>query len=139
VIDMLGQLIAQAVVDGFALWLAALVVDGVHFDGTLAALAVTALLFSIVKLVIRPFVLPLRLPHTILTFGLFLPAINALILLLTGVLSLSYSVDGFWAAFLGGLLISLVSMAVDLVNGDLGIGGVRHAGRPVSGGRPGGA
>ncbi len=136
---MLRRLIVQAVVDGFALWLAALVIDGVHFDGNLAALALTALLFSIVKLVIRPFVILLTLPLTILTFGLFLPVVNALMLMITGALSRAYSVDSFWAALLAGLLVSLVGMALGLATGDLGIGGAHRPDRPVSDSRPGDA
>lgn len=134
---MLRRLITQAVVDGFGLWLAALVIAGVHFDGNLDALALTALVFSIVKLMIRPFVILATLPLTILTFGLFLPVVNALMLMLTSTLSPSYTVDSFWAAFLGGLVISLVNMAMGLVTGEVRTGGTRRSGRPVSGTRTG--
>src|SRR3954469_21214381 len=133
---MLRRLIVQVVVDGFALWLAAQVVDGVHFDGNLNALVLTALAFSIVKLVIRPFVILLTLPLTILTFGLFLPVINALMLMLTGAISRSYTVDGFGAAFIGGLLISIVNMALGLLTGDVGDRNTRRSGRTVSGSHP---
>ena len=139
---MLGRLIAQTVIDGFALWLAALVFDGVHFDGNLAALTVTAIVFGVVNLVVRPFVVLLTLPLTILTFGLFLPVINAMMLMLTGTLSRSYSVDSFWAALLAGLLVSLVDMALGLVIGDFRIARAGHPGRPappVSGSHPGDA
>jgi putative membrane protein len=139
---MLGRLIAQTVIDGFALWLAALVFDGVHFDGNLAALTVTAIVFGVVNLVVRPFVVLLTLPLTILTFGLFLPVINAMMLMLTGTLSRSYSVDSFWAALLAGLLVSLIDMALGLVIGDFRIGRAARPGRParpVSGSHPGDA
>src|SRR3954467_5266119 len=126
---MLRRLIVQVVVDGFALWLSAQGVDGVPFDGNLNALVLTALAFSIVKLVIRPFVILLTLPLTILTFGLFLPVVNALMLMLTSAISQSYTVDSFGAAFVGGLLISLVNMAMGLVTGNVGDGHARRSGR----------
>jgi putative membrane protein len=116
---MLRRLVAQFLINAFGLWFAALVVDGVHFDGNLGALAGTAFVFSIVSLLIKPFVVLLTLPLTIFTFGLFLLVINALMLMLTSALSSSYSVDGFWAAFLGGILISIVSLAVNLVTGEV--------------------
>src|SRR6202007_928018 len=98
--------------------------------GDLVALAFTALIFSAVNLVIKPFVVLLTLPLTIVTFGLFLLVDNAGMLILTSVLSSSYSVDGFWAALLGSILISIVSLAVSLVTGDVRIGrSVARAGR----------
>jgi putative membrane protein len=129
---MLGRLIAQFSVNAFALWFAALVVDGVHFDGNLVALAFTALIFSIVSLLIRPFVILLTLPLTIFTFGLFLLVVNALMLMLTSALSSAYSVDGFWPALLGGILISIVSLAVNLVTGDDRIRSFRSSRRSLS-------
>jgi putative membrane protein len=125
---VLGRLIAHFFVNAFALWLAAQVVDGVHFDGNLGALAITALIFSIVNVLIKPFVVLLTLPLTIFTFGLFLLVVNALMLMLTSALSSAYSVDGFWAALLGGILISIVSLAVNLVTGDVRIRSFRSSG-----------
>lgn len=136
---MLGRLIGQIVVDGVALWLAALIVDGIDFDGNLVALALTAIVFGLVKLVIRPFVILLTLPLTIFTFGLFLVVINALMLLLTSALSRSYSVDGLWAAILGSLLISLVNLVLHIVMGDVRIGWAWRSDRTTSGGQPGSA
>ena len=116
---MLRRLLGQFLINALGLWLAAMVVDGVHFNGDLVALAGTAFVFSIVSLLIKPFVVLLTLPLTILTFGLFLPVINALMLMLTSALSRAYSVDDFWSALLGGILISIVSLAVNLVTGDV--------------------
>ena len=136
---MLGRLIAQFFVNAFGLWFAARVVDGVHFDGNLVALAVTALIFSAVILVIKPFVVLLTLPLTIFTFGLFLLVVNAGMLILTSALSTSYSVDNFWAALLGGILISIVSLAANLVTGDVRIRSFRSSGQPPHCGRLGDA
>jgi len=137
--DMVWRLIVHTVIDGVALWLAALVVDGVNFDGNLVALVLTALLFSIVNLVIRPFVILLTMPFAVVTFGLFLVVVNTLMLLLTSALSRSYSVDGIWPAFLGSIIISVVSLALHFVIGDLKGGRARAADKPVRGGRQGNA
>lgn len=136
---MLRRLLVQLLINAFGLWFAALVVDGVHFNGDLAALAGTAFVFSVVSLLIKPFVVLLTLPLTILTFGLFLLVVNALMLMLTSALSQAYSVDDFWAALLGGILISIVSLVVNLVTGDVKIRPFLGSGRPLSGGRVGDA
>jgi putative membrane protein len=115
VIEMLGRLIAQLFVNGFALWLAAQVVSGIRFDGNLLALAVVAAIFGIVNTLIKPILFLLTLPLTILTLGLFALVVNALMLMLTDALSSSYTVDGFWAALLGSILISIVSTALNLL------------------------
>jgi putative membrane protein len=137
-IGMIGRLVGLFFVNAFGLWLAALIVDGVHFDGNLVSLAGAALVFSIVSVLIKPFVVLLTLPLTIVTFGLFLLVINALMLMLTGAFSRAYSVDDFWAALLGGILISIVGLAANLVIGDVKIRSFRSSGRPPTGGRLGG-
>ena len=139
VIHMLRRLLVQFLINALGLWLAALVVDGVHFNGDLVALAGTAFVFSIVSLLIKPFVVLLTLPLTIFTFGLFLLVVNALMLMLTGALSRAYSVDDFWAALLGGVIISLVSLAVNVVTGDIRIRQFRSPDRSLSGDRLGDA
>jgi uncharacterized membrane protein YvlD (DUF360 family) len=57
--------------------------------------------------------------------------------MLTSTLSSAYRVDGFWAALLGGILVSIVSLAVNLVTGDIRIRSFRSSRRPLSGGRLG--
>jgi len=130
---MIGQLIVQTIIDGVALWIAALVIDGLHFNGDLLALALTAILFSVVNFVVRPFVIMLTLPLSFVTFGLFLLVINALMLMLTGFLSRAYTVDGFWPALLGSILISLANLALYLVTGYRRSGRTNRPSRPVSG------
>jgi putative membrane protein len=76
-------------------------------------LGIVALIFGVINAVIRPIVILLSLPLEILTLGLFTFVINALMLLLTsGIahrLHLGFRVDGFWPAFVGALVISVVS------------------------------
>lgn len=82
-------------------------------------LIVVALIFGLVNFVVKPLLKLLSLPLLILTLGLFTLVINALMLMLTSWLSdvfeLSFQVNGFGAAFLGGLVISIVSWALNMV------------------------
>jgi len=77
-------------------------------DGLLAAL-VAAFLLGVVNAVIRPILVILTFPLTILTFGLFLLVINGLMLWLVAALVRGFYVNGFWGALFGSILISLVS------------------------------
>ncbi|MFG2172259.1 phage holin family protein [Streptomyces niveus] len=83
------------------------------------ALVVVALIFGVVNFVVKPIVQLLTLPLFIVTLGLFTLVVNALMLLLTSWLAdkldLSFHVDGFWTAVLGGLIISIVSWALNVV------------------------
>jgi putative membrane protein len=58
--------------------------------------------------------------------------VNALMLMLTSALSSAYSVDGFWPALLGGILISIVSLVLNLVTGDVRIRSFQGSRRPLS-------
>ena len=105
----LGRLVAHLVINGFALWLAAQVITGVHFAGDLVSLLVLAVIFGVVNTLIKPIVRLLTLPLTVLTLGLFAVVVNTVMLLLTSALDASYSIDGFIPALLASVLISIVS------------------------------
>ena len=85
----------------------------------LEALLFAAALFVVVRAVLRPLLLLLTCPLQLLTLGLFLFVVNALVLAFTawlsGELGIAFDVDGFGAAFLGALVISSVSFALDRV------------------------
>lgn len=80
-------------------------------------LILVALVFGLVNLLVKPLLQVLTLPLFILTLGLFTLVVNALMLLLTSWLAdkldLSFHVDGFWTAVLGGLIVSIVSWALN--------------------------
>ncbi|WP_327116732.1 phage holin family protein [Streptomyces sp. NBC_01341] len=82
-------------------------------------LILVALLFGLVNFVVKPVVKLLTLPLFILTLGLITLVVNALMLMLTSwladVVDLNFHVDGFWTAVLGGLIISVVSWALNVV------------------------
>ena len=106
-------LLIRLLINAAALWVAIQVVPGISFDGDWLPLLVVALVFGVLNASVRPFLALLTLPLLILTLGLFTLVLNALMLWLTGTVSnalgLGFHVDGFWAAFLGGLVISIVS------------------------------
>ncbi|WP_437017984.1 phage holin family protein [Streptomyces sp. enrichment culture] len=82
-------------------------------------LVLVALVFGLVNLLVRPVVKVLTLPLFVLTLGLFTLVVNALMLLLTSWLAdrlgLGFHVEGFWTAVLGGLIVSIVSWALNVV------------------------
>ena len=71
------------------------------------------LLFGIVNAIVGPVLRLLSLPFVVLTLGLFLLVVNAALLGLTALLSDRLTVDGFWTALVGGLILALVGWAAD--------------------------
>lgn len=110
---MVLWLVAKLAINSFSLWLASQVVSGVSFTGTTLQLVVVALVFGIVNTLIKPLLLLLTLPVTVITLGLFALVINALMLLLTSALVGDYHVDGFIPALLASILISIVSTVLN--------------------------
>ena len=80
----------------------------ISYNGA-AALLGGSLLLGIVNALVRPVLLLLSLPFIIVTMGLFIFVINALLLLFVSSMVPQFHVDGFWSAFLASILISLVS------------------------------
>jgi putative membrane protein len=99
-----------------ALWVAARVVPGISHTGTALSLLGVAAVFGVVNTIIAPIVKLLALPFIILTLGLLALVINGLMLLLVSrvavSLDLGFHVDGFLAALLGSLVISVVSAII---------------------------
>jgi len=91
-----------------AILVAARMVTGVEISGTGAALLAGALL-GLVNVAVRPVLLVLALPFTLVTLGLFIFVVNALCLWLTSLLVPGFTVRGLWPALLGALIVSIVS------------------------------
>ncbi len=102
-----------------ALWVASTLVAGIDYGDDFWVLLLAALVFGLVNLVVRPLVVLLALPAVILTLGLALLLVNALMLALTGLVVPGFEVrDFFWAAVLGALIVWAVNHVVDaLVRG----------------------
>ena len=87
------------------------VVPGITVSSFLTAL-IASVAIALVNLVIKPILVFLTLPINILTLGLFILFINALLFMFVAYLVPGVEVDGFWSAFLGALLLSLLSIAI---------------------------
>lgn len=111
----------RLLINAAALWAAIQLVDGIEHRGTWWSLLFVALVFGLLNASIKPLLTLLSLPIIILTLGLFLFVINALMLLMTGwvsgLLNLGFYVDGFWDAFLGGLIVTVVSLLLSIFTG----------------------
>lgn len=103
----------RLLVNAVALWVATEIVPGVGFQGEWPAFFAVALTFGVLNAVVRPVAWVLTFPLILVTLGLFLLVLNGLMLWLTSMLStrlgLGFHVDGFWAAFWGALVVSIVS------------------------------
>ena len=104
---MLG-IILRTVITGLGIWLATYLVPGVSATST-AALIWAAIALGLINAFVRPVLVLLTLPFTILTLGLFLLFLNAAMLNLAGWLVDGFEVVGFWDAVLGAIVVSLVS------------------------------
>ncbi len=104
---MMGFLL-RGVVAALGLWLATRIVTGLSID-TATTLLLAGLLLGVVNAIVRPLAVILTLPMTIVTLGLFLLVINAGMLGLVALVLPGFKISGFWAAFLGALVVSLVS------------------------------
>ena len=91
--------------------------DGADTTDQAVTLLLVAALFGVINAIVTPIVKLLSLPFIVLTLGLFLLVVNALMLMLTAAiadaLDIDFTVDGFWTAVGGGLVISLVGMALN--------------------------
>jgi putative membrane protein len=113
--------IIRLLITAAALWFATRLVDGISFDGDIAFLLVVALIFGVVNTIVKPILMVLTFPFLIVTLGLFLLVLNGVMLWLTGAMSdaadLGFHVTSFRAAFIGGLVVSVVSFVLSLMVG----------------------
>jgi putative membrane protein len=115
------SVVLQVLVNALGLAMAVWAVPGIELTGDddtdrVVTLLLVALVFGLVNLVVKPLTQLVALPLYLLTLGLIAFVVNALMLWLTswiaGVFGLPFSVDGFWAALLGALMISFVGWLV---------------------------
>ncbi|QNG19787.1 phage holin family protein [Rhodococcus triatomae] len=113
----------RLVINAFAIWLAAQWITGIDIASSgrgtgwdFAVVLFIALVFTVVNAFVKPLVQLLSLPLLILTLGLFTLVINALMLMLTAWISshtdYGLTVDGFWTAVWGALIISIVNFVL---------------------------
>ena len=115
------NLLTRLIVNAVALWLATRLVDGISYDGEIPFLLVVAFIFGTVNTIVKPILMVLTFPFLIVTLGLFLLVLNAAMLWLTGAISdaagLGFHVSSFTSAFIGGLVVSIVSFVLSLMVG----------------------
>lgn len=110
--------VLRFLLSGVVVVLTAYLLPGVHVSGYWIAL-LTALLISISNILVRPILIVLTIPITIVTLGLFLLAINSLIILMVDHFVDGFQVDGFWWAFAFSVILSIFnSLFADLTKGD---------------------
>lgn len=100
--------VIRMLITALGLWVASAIVPGIDITG-LGTLLGSALLLGVVNAVVRPVIILLTLPITILTLGGFLLVINAAMLALVASLFSRFVVSGLFSAILGSVIVSLVS------------------------------
>lgn len=88
---------------------AAWLVRGISFNDNIGVLLGASLLLGIINALVRPFLLLLSIPFIIVTMGLFIFVVNAFLLMIVSSIVPGFEVDGFWSAFFGAIIVSLVS------------------------------
>jgi putative membrane protein len=96
-------------VSALAVWITSRVVTGFYVDGAAAAL-IAAVVIGLVNATLGVFLKIITFPLTILTLGLFWFVINAIMLKLASAFVPGFHIIGFWAAFIGGIVLTLVNM-----------------------------
>lgn len=112
------RFILRWVINAIALYVAVLIVPGIEFRGDWVGVLWLALISGLLNALVRPILKFLTCPLIILTLGFFTIFINTALLLLTTrigqALNIGITVDGFWSALLGSLVISIVSVVMSL-------------------------
>ncbi len=123
-------LLIRFIITGVAVFLAITIVPGIEAQSLSAGLA-AVLLLSLLNAAVRPILYLFSLPLIILSLGLFMVLINALLLQFVGWLVKGFVVEGFWASVWGALLISVVSFTLNLwINEQGRVELVIHRSRP---------
>ena len=110
-IDNLIPFILHWGITALSLWVASHVFNGIRFADT-SSLIVSALLLGFANAIVKPLLIVLTLPLTLLTFGLFLLVINALMILLVARLVRGFTVSSFWTAFFASIFIAVLSFVI---------------------------
>ncbi len=108
----------RALAAAFGFWAASRIVHGVHVDG-LTSLILAGLLLGLLNALVRPVLIVLTLPFTIISLGLFLLVVNGLTVWLVTVFIHGVRIPGLWPAILTSVIISLMSWLANAVLGDL--------------------
>lgn len=113
------KFILRWAINAVAIWLAIRFVPGIHLQSGWVSVIWLALIFGLVNALLGPLLKLLTCPLIILTLGLFTLLINTFLFWLTGQIGqffgIGVTMDGFWPAFLGGVVITVVSVVLTLI------------------------
>ena len=108
------QLVVHLLVNAVAIIITAYVLPGVHVSDFFSALIAAAIL-GIINTFIKPLIVLVTLPLTILTLGLFILVINSAVILLAAAVVPGFAIDGFWWALLFSIVLWVVNSLLDLL------------------------
>lgn len=103
------KLLIRLIINAIALYAAAQLVNGIELTDQISGILIVALIFGVINAILGPILKILSFPFILVTLGLFTLVINGLLLWLTDYFTSYLSVSGFWAAFWGALVVSIVS------------------------------
>jgi putative membrane protein len=112
-------LVIRWLVSAVALYLTSLIVRGIEIHGVIPLLF-AAVTIGILNAIVRPIILLLTLPLTLLTLGLFTLVVNAFMLWMASKVVIGFEVHGFWAALGGWLVMSFFTFLINLLIGESG-------------------
>ncbi len=101
-------IIVQLILGGIAVLITSYILPGVTVENFLTGVVIAALI-ALLNITVKPILILLTIPITLLTLGLFLIVINALLILLAAYIVPGFAVDGFWWAVLFGLILGLIN------------------------------
>ena len=101
--------IVKLLVSALAVWVAAYILPGVHLENDAKTIIIVALVLALLNAIVKPILIILTIPVTIVTLGLFLLVINALMVVWTSKLVAGFKVDGWLTALFFSLIVSVVS------------------------------
>lgn len=112
-LNNLSEFLAHWAITALALWVASAIFSGISFSSK-QSLFVSALLLGFANAIVRPVLIVLTLPLTLITFGLFLLVINALVIMLVAAIVPGFRLSGFWTAFFASIFIAIFSFFIGL-------------------------
>lgn len=110
------MILVRWLISAVAVMLVAYLVPGITVTGFVSALLV-ALVLGFANAVVRPILVFLTLPITILTLGFFILVINAFLFMVTSSLVPGFHVDGFWPAFIGSIVMAIIGWVANMIFG----------------------
>lgn len=107
------QFLARIIINALAILVTAYIIPGIHVTDDIIPLLFVGLIITLVNAFIRPILTFLSCPFVLLTLGLFILVINGLVLQIAASLTSSLTIDGFFAAFLGGIVMAIINMVLE--------------------------